>query len=502
MESISNYQSPFTTRYASPAMRAIWSERNKRLLWRRIWVALAEAEHELGIVTAEQVADLRAHAEDVTEASIARALEIERDIQHDLMAEVRAYAEQCPVGGGIIHLGATSMDIEDNADAMRLRDALDLIAAQLEELIGALAAKVEQYASLPAMAFTHLQPAEPTTVGYRLAQYLQDLLLDQEALLACRAGIKGKGLKGAVGTSASYLELIDSNYPRINTNEHEIISDDSSGFVEKSVVIRDDSRKFVDNSLEARVMGRLKIESFPVATQTYPRKQDWLAVNTLAGVGQSLYKFAFDLRILQSPPIGEWAEPFGAQQVGSSAMPFKRNPINAEKIDSLARYLAGLPRVLWDNAAHTLLERTLDDSANRRVVLAEAFLCTDEIIRVATRIIKGLRVNESQIARNMQTYGPFAATERLLMALVKAGADRQQMHELIRQHSLAAWARVNQGEPNPLIDDLYADPEITRYVNADQARNLLDASDYVGDAPARALALAALARKSQRVSPI
>jgi len=247
--------------------------------------------------------------------------------------------------------------------------------------------------------------------------------------------------------------------------------------------------------LGERVLEKLGIGAFPAATQTYPRKQDWLVVNVLAGVAQSLYKFAFDLRVLQSPPIGEWAEPFGAKQVGSSAMPFKRNPINSEKIDSLARYLASLPHVLWDNAAHSLLERTLDDSANRRVVIAEAFLATDEIIRVATRIIKGLRVNEPQIARNMRTYGPFAATERLLMALVKAGADRQEMHELIRVHSLSAWAALNTGAPNPLVDALCADPTVTGYVGAEQARALLDASDYVGDAPQRARAVAVLARQ-------
>jgi adenylosuccinate lyase len=475
---ISNYQSPFTTRYGSEAMRAIWSERNKRLLWRRVWVALAEAEHEMGIVSAEQLADLRAHAEDVTEASIARALEIERDIQHDLMAEVRAYAEQCPVGGGIIHLGATSMDIEDNADALRLRDALALIHTSLRGLIGELAEKVAQYADLPTMAFTHLQPAEPTTLGYRLAQYLQDLLMDLDALRSCLDGIKGKGLKGAVGTSASYMEL---GHPRISTNGSESIGDDS--------------RQFVDKSLEERVLAKLGLEAFTAATQTYTRKQDWLAVNVLAGIAQSLYKFAFDLRILQSPPIGEWAEPFGAKQVGSSAMPFKRNPINAEKIDSLARFMAGLPRVMWDNAAHSLLERTLDDSANRRVVLAEAFLSADEIIRVATRLVKGLRVNEAQVAHNMRVYGPFAATERLLMVSVKAGADRQQMHELIRQHSLRAWARVSAGEPNPLIDSLCADPQVTRYVDAATARALLDASVYVGDAPARAKVLAQRAKE-------
>ena len=458
---ISTYQSPFTTRYGSDAMRAIWSERAKRLLWRRIWVALAEAQQELGIVSAEQVDDLRTHAEDVTEASIARALEIEHEIQHDLMAEVRAYAEQCLVGGGIIHLGATSMDIEDNADALRLRDALRLIGDALRSLIVVLADQVERYADLPTMAFTHLQPAEPTTVGYRLAQYLQDLVMDEDALRNCLANIRGKGLKGAVGTSASYHELVDAH---------------------------------ITPSLEERVLSKLGLQAFDAATQTYPRKQDWLVVNVLAGIAQTLYKFAFDLRVLQSPPIGEWAEPFGAKQVGSSAMPFKRNPINAEKIDSLARYLAALPRVLWDNAAHSLLERTLDDSANRRVVISEAFLCADEILRVSTRIIKGLLVNEPQIARTMRIYGPFAATERLLMALVKAGADRQEMHERIRVHSLKAWTAINDSQPNPLIDALCADPEVLRYVTAERTRELMDAADYVGDAPIRARLLAADSR--------
>ena len=462
----------------------MWSERNKRLLWRRVWVALAEAQQELGIVTAEQVADLRAHAGDVNERSIARALEIERDIQHDLMAEVRTFAEQCAIGGGIIHLGATSMDVEDNADALRLRDALSLVAACLRDLIVTLAEQVDEYADLPTMAFTHLQPAEPTTVGYRLAQYLQDLLMDEDALRACLVGIRGKGFKGAVGTSASYLELLEK---KEEGGERESGSD-------RSPTCSSSSSHSLTPSLEERVLGRLGLEAFDVTTQVYPRKQDWLAVNCLAGIAQSLYKFAFDLRVLQSPPIGEWAEPFGARQVGSSAMPFKRNPVNAEKIDSLARYLAALPRVMWDNAAHNALERTLDDSANRRVVLAEAFLATDEIIHVATRLVKGLRVNGAQVALNMSSYGPFAATERLLMALVKAGANRQEMHELIRQHSLQAWARVSNGEANPLIDALCADPLVMHYLSASEAHALLDASVYVGDAPARAQALARKAR--------
>jgi len=472
---ISNYQSPFSHRYGTDAMRAIWSEQRKRLLWRRIWVALAEAQCELGIVQAAQVEDLRAHAEEVTEASITRALEIEHEIQHDLMAEVRAYAEQCSVGGGIIHLGATSMDIEDNADALRLREALDVILASLRKLIAALAGQVQRYADLPTMAFTHLQPAEPTTVGYRLAQYLQDLLMDQDEVERARDGIKGKGFKGAVGTSASYLELLSAEEPLRGSTGAEVHLPRTSA---------------PPHLLEEKVLAKLSLAAFPAATQTYPRKQDWLVVNALAGIAQSLYKFAFDLRVLQSPPIGEWAEPFGAKQVGSSAMPFKRNPINAEKIDSLARFVATLPRVMWDNAAHSLLERTLDDSANRRAVLPEAFLATDELLRVATRIVQDLRVNEAQIERNMRAYGPFAATERLLMAVTKAGANRQDMHEVIREHSLAAWAALNAGEPNPLAEALQRDARITRHVSVETARELLHAEAYVGDAPQRARALA------------
>ena len=468
---MTTYQSPFSHRYGSDAMRAIWSERHKRLLWRRVWVALAEAQCELGIISPAQVDDLRAHMGEVTEASIARALEIEHEIQHDLMAELRAYAEQCPVGGGIIHLGATSMDIEDNADALRLRQALDLVRASLADLIRTLADQVLRHADLPTMGFTHLQPAEPTTVGYRLAQYLQDLMMDLDEVERVRNGLRGKGFKGAVGTSASYAEVAGQSAAE---------SPSASGH----------------QLLEQRVLAKLGLDAFPVTTQTYPRKQDWLVMNALAGIAQSLYKFAFDLRVLQSPPVGEWSEPFGARQVGSSAMPFKRNPINAEKVDSLARLVAALPRVAWDNAAHSLLERTLDDSANRRAVLPEAFLATDELLAVALRVIAGLQLNRTQIERNMQTYGPFAATERLLVAVTRAGANRQEMHERIRQHCLAAWASVSVGEPNPLVTSLCADAQITRYIAPEAARALLDAGGYVGDAPqrARALAHAALAR--------
>ncbi|MCX6018251.1 MAG: adenylosuccinate lyase [Chloroflexi bacterium] len=459
---IDRFESPFSVRYGSDAMRELWSERRKRMLWRSLWAALADVQADLGIVTRAQADDIATHAGDVTEASIARALAIEHEIRHDLMAEVRAFAEQCTVGGGVIHLGATSMDIEDNVDALRLRDALDLTLASVCELLHAFANQIERYADLPTMAFTHIQPAEPTTVGYRLAQYLQDLLIDFEQLTAARAGIRGKGFKGAVGTSASYGELVDD-----------------------------------PAALEARLSEKLGLAFFDATTQTYPRKQDWLVVNALAGLAQTVYKFAFDLRLLQTPPIGEWSEPFGAKQVGSSAMPFKRNPINAEKIDSLARYLAALPRVMWDNAAHSLLERTLDDSANRRVVLAEAFLAADEITHATTRIVRGLQVNEIAVRRNMRTYGPFAATERLLMAVVKRGADRQHMHEVIREHSLTAWAALQAGEANPLIDALCADARVLQFIGTEDARALLDADAYVGDAPMRARRIARYGAESQ-----
>jgi len=452
-----NYLSPFTWRYGSDEMRGLWSQAHKHRLWRRIWVTLAEAQAEAGLVSPEQVADLRAHADHV---DISRAHEIEAEIHHDLMAAIKAFAEQCPVGGGIIHLGATSTDIEDNTDALRLRASLNLIVQKLTGLLANLADQVTRWADTPCMGFTHIQPAEPTTLGYRLAQYAQDLLIDLDELQRIGNGIRGKGFKGATGTSASYAQLLGGK-PGMTPAD-----------------------------LEARVMAALGLEPFPVSTQTYPRKQDWLVLNGLAGLAGTLYKLAFDLRLLQSPPFGEWGEPFGARQVGSSAMPFKRNPVNAENINSLARLVAALPRVAWDNAAHSLLERTLDDSANRRSILPQAFLATDELLGRASRIVGGLVINEQAIGRNLANYGTFAATERLLMVAVKAGADRQVTHEIIREHSMAAWTAVQSGAPNPLADRLTADERITGFVAPDRIQVLLDARTYVGDAPVRARKMA------------
>jgi adenylosuccinate lyase len=243
--------------------------------------------------------------------------------------------------------------------------------------------------------------------------------------------------------------------------------------------------------MDTLIMQSLDLQAFTIATQTYTRRQDWVVVSALAGLGMTLYKLAFDLRLLQSPPIGEWGEPFGQHQVGSSAMPFKRNPIHSENIDSLARYLATLPRVAWDNGAHNLLERTLDDSGNRRLILPEAFLSAEEILLRATRILRGLRINREAIQRNLDVYGTFAATERLLMEAVRAGGDRQELHEIIRQHSLDAWSALQSGQPNPLMVALCSDARLVRLLPADVIRSLLHAESYVGDAPQRARQMAA-----------
>jgi len=455
------FLSPFTWRYGSDQMRRIWSEEHKHRLWRRIWVALAAAQQRAGLVTSDQLADLRAHQDDV---DLARTAEIEAEIHHDKMAELRVFAEQCPVGGPILHLGATSADVEDNADALRIRDALDLLLVRLQALLTSLVARIEDDADQLCMAYTHLQPAEPTTVGYRLATYGQDLLEDYQDLRHLRRKLKGKGMKGAVGTAASYEQLLDDT-------------------------------EMTAGEMEALVMERLGLEPYPITSQVYPRKQDYRLLTTLAGVAASIYRFAFDLRVLQAPPIGEWSEPFGARQVGSTAMPFKRNPVNAETTDSLARYVASLARMAWDNAAHSLLERTLDDSASRRLMLPGAFLASEEIIRRARRIVDGLEVYEGTVARNLDAYGAFAATERLLMDLGKAGADRQAMHEVIRQHAMEAWRAVQEGKPNPLIDRLAKEPEIRRYLSPNRVRTLLDASGHVGDAPQRARRMAARIQK-------
>ncbi|HTU69602.1 MAG TPA: adenylosuccinate lyase [Candidatus Baltobacteraceae bacterium] len=449
------YASPFSWRYGSAELRSLFSEEERRTLWRAVWVTLAQAQERAGLISASEVADLRAHAHEI---DIDGALAIEREIHHDLMAEIRVFASQATIGGGKLHLGATSMDIEDTVETYRLRLALAAVGANLYGLLHSFAGKIRTYADLVCMAFTHLQPAEPTTLGYRLATYAQDLTIDDANLRFVFDQLTTKGLRGAVGTAASYEQLLD--------------------------------HKGTSAALEAFVLERFGLRAREVSTQTYTRKLDYLLLSGLAGLGASLSKFAADVRILSSPEFGEVAEPFGRAQVGSSAMPFKRNPILCERIDSLARLLVSYSDVAWQNAATNYLERTLDDSANRRVILPEALLCADEIVTLARKVIDGLRVEERRIAHNLRTYGPFAGTEAVMMEAARAGGDRQELHERIRTAAMQAWDALARGEDNPLAHALAADPALTALLDPAEIRRLLDPGEHVGTAPQRALALA------------
>ena len=440
--------SPLTWRYGSEEMHHVFSEVHKRQLLRRVWIALARAEMKAGIVTKEQVEELEEHKDDV---DIARALEIENDIHHDLMAEIRTYAEQCPKAGGIIHLGATSMDALDNADALRFKEALSIIEDKLTTLLDELSEKAERYKSVPTMAFTHIQPAEITTIGYRLSQTILDLTDDLEDLKEFEKKIRGKGMKGAVGTAASYKELLKES------------GIDTLGF-------------------EKGIMDELGIKAFEASTQTYSRKQDLKMMAILSSIASSLHKFSLDFRILQSPPIGEFSEPFGKNQVGSSAMPFKRNPINSEKINSLARIVKSCYDPAWLNSSLTILERSLDDSADRRIFIPEAFIALDEMLSTEIKVVRGMNVHSFSTDRLMSTYGIFSATERLLMELGKRGADRQKMHETIRKESLIAWNEVQEGRENLLKKHLSEDEEILSYMSKEEIEAILDASSYIGEA--------------------
>ncbi len=451
------YASPFSWRYGSAELRALFSERERRRLWRAVWVALAESQARSGLVSQAELDDIRAHANDI---DIDAALAIEREIGHDLMAEIRVFASQAKIGGGKIHLGATSMDIEDTVETYRMRRALGALGTSLHVLLGAFAARIDEHADRVCMGYTHLQFAEPTTVGYRLAVYAQDLVIDDAQMRATYDALTAKGVRGAVGTSASYERLLHGTGRRAKDQE-------------------------------ADVLAHFDLTARDIATQTYPRKLDYLVLSTLAGLGASLSKFAADVRVLSSPGFGEMFEPFGAKQVGSSAMPFKRNPVMAERIDSLARLLVGYADTAWQNAATNLLERTLDDSANRRTILPEAFLCADELLALARKIVEGLRVDERRVASNLRTYGPFAGSEAVMMEAVKAGADRQVLHEVIRTAAMTAYERLAAGGDNPLAQLLVDEDAITAHLDPAEIRSLLDPTDHIGDAPERARALVA-----------
>ncbi|MBI2315303.1 adenylosuccinate lyase [Candidatus Daviesbacteria bacterium] len=449
-----SYQSPFSWRYGSEEMRGIFSEENKYKLWRKIWVEMARAEAKQGLVSQDELKDLEAHQDEI---DIARIWEIEEETRHDVVAAIKEFAEKAKIGGGKIHLGATSMDINDNAESIRIFQALVVVEKMLVALLLAFSSKIEKYADFVCMGYTHLQPAEPTTLGYRFAFYAQDLLLDLEFLQFVKKNFKSKGLKGAVGTSASYVSLMGEKEAQ---------------------------------EMEQQVLGKLGLEPFEITNQTSPRKIEVLIADVLASIAQSSYKFAFDLRVLQSPGFGEWQEPFGKNQVGSSAMPFKKNPIKSEQICSLARLVVNLSRVSWDNASHMLLERTLDDSANRRSQLPDMFLAIDEMLTSSDKIVSGLLIHESRIKKNLETYWPFSASEGVIIKAVKNGADRQKMHEELRQISMKVWEAIQEGKTNPMEDLLEENPFIGRYLKPVEITQDLDAQSHIGNSAKKALALA------------
>jgi adenylosuccinate lyase len=447
-----SYLSPFTWRYASTSMRSIFSEVERRAAWRKVWLALAESERGFGLLTEAELDGIRA-ASGKEHVDVNAAHDLEKKIRHDLMAELRVFADQAKAGGGKLHLGATSADIEDNADMVLYVRALDLVLRNLGACLVEARKRILQYKGTVCMGWTHLQPAEPTTLGYRFASYAQDIVLDIKVLESVRTLLSGKGVKGAVGTSASYKELVGTD---LRVGE-----------------------------LEGNVMRSLGIPTLDVSTQTYPRKLDYLILLTLASVAQSCHKFGLDLRVMQSPAFGELSAPMGDRQVGSSAMPFKRNPVLAERMCSLARLVAALPAVAFSNAANSILERTLDDSAARRIVMPEAFLAVDECLGIYKELVSGVRVHPLMIRRNLEKYGPFAGTEAVMMKAVEGGADRQRIHETIRVKSFAAWEAVMRGSPNPIEKLLASDRTISSKLTRRELRNLMKPDAHVGDAESR-----------------
>ena len=457
----STYISPFTWRYGSEEMRIIFSEKHKYELWRKIWIALAKIQYQYGLVSKAELNDL---VKNQNKIDIERIFEIEKETKHDVVAAIKEFAEKAKIGGGKIHMGATSMDITDNAEILKIKESLLIVDKKLGLVLKTLGKLIKKYADFPCIGYTHLQPAEPTTVGYRLSFYAQELLLDLTQIKSLLKTIKGKGFKGAVGTSASYQLLLKS-------------------------------KKITAEKFEEKVMRMLGLNSVLISGQTYPRSFDFIVLNSLANLNSSLAKFAGDLRILQSPNFGEWSESFGQNQVGSSAMPFKKNPINSENICSLARYVASLPNVARENATLSYLERTLDDSANRRVIIAEGFLATDQILTTANNIFNGLIINEKRITHNLDMYAPFAVIEIILMETVKRGANRQKMHELLRGISLTAWQKIQTGETNPIKNLLINDNEISKFLTKKEIIKLLDVKKYVGNAPLKALKLVGIINK-------
>ncbi len=448
MSDAARYESPLSTRYASPAMQRLWSDAHRVGLWRRLWLALATEQRRLGIAIPEAaITELAAHLDD---ADLAKARGYERRFRHDVMAHIHALGDQAPAARAFIHLGATSAFVTDNADLLVLRDALRLLLGRVVAVLGALRGFALRHRSLPTVAYTHFQPAQLTTVGKRAALWLQDFALDAVALRDGIAALPFRGCKGTTGTQASFLELFHGDHAKVRELDRAVAA--AFGFP----------------------------GSLPLAGQTYTRKIDSRVLDLCAGLAQSGAKFGTDLRLLQHE--GEILEPVESEQVGSSAMPYKRNPMRAERLCGLARYVVALRENTAYTAATQWLERTLDDSANRRLVLPDGCLATDALLILATNIAAGLEVRDGAIRRNVEAAMPFMATERWLMLGVEAGGDRQALHEVIRTHSRAVSLAVESGAPNDLLGRLAADPAFAS-VDAARLRAELEPARYVGRAP-------------------
>ena len=438
------YESPLSARYASGYMLRLFSADTRYQTWRRLWAALAKEEMVLGLpITEAQVRELSAHITDIDYACVRQR---EKEVRHDVMAHIYAYGKAAPSAAGIIHLGATSCYVTDNADLIIYRDALTRLRTELLSVLANLAGFAEQYRATPTLGYTHYQPAQLVTVGKRATLWMQDLLSDLKELDFALENVKFLGCRGTTGTEASFLDLFQGDAEKIDRMNRALAAD--FGFS----------------------------ECFDVCGQTYPRKVDSRILNALSSVAQSCYRMANDIRLLQHDRQLE--EPFEETQIGSSAMAYKRNPMRCERICSLARYLMADALNAPLTASVQWMERTLDDSANRRISMPEGFLCADAILRLAQNVTAGLRVNEKIVGRAVREYLPFIATENLLMEAVKRGGDRQQLHEIIRKCSMEATAKMKNGEDCDLLSRLAAEPAFG--CTEQELNELLDPQLYIG----------------------
>ena len=440
-----SYISPFSTRYASKEMQFVFSEDNKFRTWRRLWIALARAEQKQGLeITDEQIAELEAHKDDINYEDAQRR---ERECRHDVMSHVYAYGLQCPKAAGIIHLGATSCYVGDNTDVILMREGLQIVRRKLLNVMALLAKFADKYKGLPCLAYTHLQPAQLTTVGKRATLWLNELYMDYLEVEHRLDSLALLGSKGTTGTQASFMELFAGDSAKIKAVEQDI----------------------------AQAMGFTKV--VPVSGQTYSRKMDYFVVSTLSGIAQSASKFSYDMRLLQN--FKEMEEPFEKSQIGSSAMPYKRNPMRSERVSSLSRYVMVDTLNTAITAGTQWFERTLDDSANKRIAVAEAFLGVDAILNILINVCDGLVVYEKVIRQRVMNELPFMATENIMMDAVKKGGNRQELHEKLRVHSQAA-ARVvkEEGDRNDLVERIAADPAFM--VTREEIEAILQPEKFIG----------------------